>query len=258
MRKLRYRVVFLFFVCLLGSGRLFAKTLEDLTAGLSIGVQGGLGILSVNNQETVNTALPIALTNYTEYAKNFGNAGIAESGIYLGYGIPLDNIVLKPSFTFNFLSGKVTTSYTFSSVPFIDKQTTQLQQQYSLSLSFEKLFNSNLGIYFGTGVSVLSVRSRYYVSSFQNDLISNFSSSETQYLWGPELSLGLQYYLSGHSSIGLTFNNDFYFKKALNNVYPNVTINSGGVDYRLDSTTGRSLKFTYIPAFMLEYAYKFS
>jgi len=223
--------------------------------GFSIGILGGLGFTLVDRQETDTTSVPgIPVGNRDTRTETSMNGAIFY-GFNIGYSFPLSQLYsLTPIFNFNLLSGVENESKVpIAATPVQIENLLKLKEQYNLILELNRLLGSNFSINVGLGLSWLNATTSLKAFSTDTAVDSSATFQGNKTLFGGVAELGLQYFISHHSSITLNLDNYFYFG---NNKLPDeaFSITDGTSD--LDNVQNRSL-LLYLPAITVVYSYRF-
>lgn len=222
--------------------------------GFFIGVEGGGDVILAKNSYR-STIVADSTTYRNPIGKTlFGGAGAY--GAAIGYSIPFSygKYAIEPSFEFNQLNGSASAYTNLDNAGIALKTSIELEQQYNFMLALKRLIGNSLTLNLNMGVSVLKTRTKLQSeNTLGSRTIQTNSLEDSQYFYGPVLGIGLQYWVSRHSTILFNFNNTFYFRRQLKDEY-NVT---SGSPISYHSATNRKV-FMFMPSFIIRYSYYFA
>lgn len=254
--------------CLFVSLTSFAMTPnQNLLKGFFIGGDLGMGVIAAQDKQTLDTSIgtmPAVNRGQTANMTSFGGAFIY--GLSIGYSLPLgESNALEPTITYNRLSGTVKSSWGpnenvtgdggMNDLSINISPYSTLKQQLNFLLSFKKQLMQNIALGVGIGASQLLANTGI---DYQTVAAGNMSNAKAgpnfvdkhRYIWGPAISLDLQWLLNRHNSLVFTFSDQFYPDKKLPDAKRSV------IDSALTSSLKRSVVLN-LSAFTLQYRYYF-
>lgn len=222
--------------------------------GFFLGVEGGGDIILAN--ERLTSTDRNEGTTFIEPLEEGIFSGAGAYGVAMGYSIPFSygKYAIEPSFDFNQLNGSAESYNLLNGATIALKSTIKPEQQYNFWFALKRLIGKSFTLNFNFGASVLSTTVKLQSENSSSAVTLNTSSFENKALfWGPVLGIGLQYWLSHHSTILFNFNNTFYFTRQL----PDQTNVSSG-DTIISHTVQNRKIYIYLPSFILRYSYYFN